>query len=197
MFDLFWTVPGFVVLLLPGLVIAAAVVIDDGWPPLYAQERVGLHGRSFRLLKFRSMRRGSDHAGGHLTVGDDSRITRVGRVLRRTKLDELPQLLNVLRGEMSLVGPRPEVPEFVEKYSVEQRRVLELVPGITDPASLKYVDESSMLAMQEDPHAYYVQTIMPDKIHINLQYAERATMMSDFVVIIRTVFGRGRASRRV
>ena len=195
MFDLFWTVPGFVVLLLPGLVIGAAVVIDDGWPPLYAQERVGLHGRSFRLLKFRTMRSQSDWGDRHLTIGNDSRITRVGRVLRRTKLDELPQLLNVLRGEMSLVGPRPEVPEFVEKYSVEQRRVLELVPGITDPASLKYVDESSILAMQEDPHAYYVQTIMPDKIRISIDYAARATMISDFRVIMATVFGRDKTGR--
>lgn len=193
-FDLFWTVPGIILLLVPGLVVAAAVIIDDGWPPLYGQERVGLHGRSFRLLKFRTMRRQSDWGDRNLTIGNDSRITRVGRVLRRTKLDELPQLLNVLRGEMSLVGPRPEVPEFVEKYSVEQRRILEFLPGITDPASLKYVNESSMLALQEDPHAYYVQTIMPDKIRISIDYATRATIISDFRVIMATVFGCDKTS---
>lgn len=195
-FDLFWTLPGIVLLLVPGLVIAAAVVIDDGWPPLYAQERVGLHGRSFKLPKFRSMRKECDWTGGRLTVGTDSRITRVGRVLRRTKLDELPQLLNVLRGDMSLVGPRPEVPEFVQQYSLEQRDVLDLVPGITDPASIKYAGESDILALQADPRDYYVTTIMPDKIRISIQYAKRATMVSDFLVITETVLGWGRASRR-
>lgn len=195
-FDLFWTVPGIVLLLIPGLAIAAAVVIDDGWPPLYTQERVGLHGRSFKLLKFRSMRRTADRTGGHLTVGDDSRVTHVGRVLRRTKLDELPQLLNVLHGDMSLVGPRPEVPEFVQRYNTEQRCVLALVPGITDPASLKYADECSMLALQADPHEYYVKTIMPDKIRINMQYAERATIGSDFMVILETIFRRCGPARR-
>ena len=195
-FDLFWTLPGIVVLLVPGLIVAATVVIDDGWPPLYAQERVGLHGRLFKLLKFRSMRRAADRTGGHLTVGNDSRVTRVGRGLRRTKLDELPQLLNVVHGDMSLVGPRPEVPEFVQRYNADQRRVLELVPGITDPASIKYADESDVLALQADPHEYYVKTVMPDKIRINMQYAKRATIISDFVVILETVFGRGRVSRR-
>lgn len=195
-FDLFWTLPGIALLLVPGLAIAAAVVIDDGWPPLYAQERVGLHGRLFKLLKFRSMRRAADRTGGHLTVGNDSRVTRVGWGLRRTKLDELPQLLNVVYGDMSLVGPRPEVPEFVQRYNTDQRRVLELVPGITDPASIKYADESGVLALQADPHEYYVKTVMPDKIRINIQYATRATIMSDFVVIVKTIFGGGRASRR-
>jgi lipopolysaccharide/colanic/teichoic acid biosynthesis glycosyltransferase len=185
---MFWTLPGIVLLLVPGLAIAAAVVMDDGWPPLYAQERVGLHGRLFKLLKFRSMRRDSDRTGGQLMVGNDSRVTPVGRVLRRTKLDELPQLLNVLHGDMSLVGPRPEVPEYVQKYSLEQRRILELVPGITDPASIKYVDESSVLALQADPHDYYVKTVIPDKIRINMQYARRATVISDFVVVVRTIF---------
>jgi lipopolysaccharide/colanic/teichoic acid biosynthesis glycosyltransferase len=194
-FDLFWTLPGIVLLLVPGLAIAAAVVIEDGWPPLYAQERVGLHGQPFKLLKFRSMRSDCDRTAGHLTIGDDSRITRIGRVLREAKLDELPQLLNVLHGDMSLVGPRPEVPEYVEQYTTEQREVLELTPGITDPASLKYADESRTLALQCDPHEYYVMKIVPDKIRISLQYAEQATIISDFVVMIETVFGRGRGSR--
>ena len=195
-FDLFWTLPGIALLMIPGLAIAAAVVIDDGWPPLYAQERVGLHGRSFQLLKFRSMQRGSDRTGGRLTVGNDSRVTRVGRILRRMKLDELPQLLNVLHGDMSLVGPRPEVPEFVQKYNPEQRDILEVMPGITDPASIKYAHESSVLGLQANPREYYVKTVMPDKIRINMQYAERATIISDFVVVLETVFGRDRGSRR-
>ncbi len=193
-FDLFWTLPGIVLLLVPGLIVAAAIIIDDGWPPLYAQERVGLHGRPFTLLKFRSMRRACDSPNSLLTVGTDSRITGVGRVLRRTKLDELPQLLNVLRGDMSLVGPRPEVPEFVRQYSLEQRDILELLPGITDPASAKYADESDILALHANPHDYYMTTIMPDKIRISIEYARRATMSSDFLVIVETVFRRGRVS---
>ncbi len=189
-FDLVWTLPGVVLLLVPGLIIAAAVVMDDGWPPLYVQERVGLHGRSFGLLKFRSMQTGSDRAGGRLTVGDDHRITRVGRVLRRSKLDELPQLLNVLHGDMSLVGPRPEVSEYVRNYTPEQRSILEITPGITDPASLKYADESSLLALQEDPQGYYLKTVLPDKVRISVEYARKSTVASDFVVILKTVFGR-------
>jgi lipopolysaccharide/colanic/teichoic acid biosynthesis glycosyltransferase len=194
-FDLLWTLPGIALLLVPGFAIAAAVVVEDGWPPLYAQERVGLHGKPFKLLKFRSMRRDCDRTGGHLTIGDDSRITRIGRVLRKAKLDELPQLLNVLHGDMSLVGPRPEVPEYVEQYTTEQRDILELTPGITDPASLKYADESSVLALQSNPRECYVTKIVPDKIRISLQYAGQATVISDFVVMIETVFGRGRGSR--
>lgn len=195
-FDLVWTLPGVIFLLAPGLIIAATVVIEDGWPPLYVQKRVGLHGRSFGLLKFRSMRTGSDQAGGRLTVGEDHRITRVGRVLRRSKLDELPQLLNVLRGDMSLVGPRPEVLEYVRNYTPEQQSILEIMPGITDPASLKYADESSLLALQEDPQGYYLKTILPDKVRISVEYAGRATIASDFVIILKTVFGRSGGNRR-
>lgn len=195
-FDLFWTVPGVIILLVPGLVIATAVIIDDGWPPLYAQERIGLHGRPFTLLKFRSMHRGTDRRGPHLTVGDSGGVTRVGRILRRLKLDELPQLLNVLRGDMSLVGPRPEVPEYVREYTPHQREVLELVPGITGPASIKYVNESRILALHDDPRDFYLKTVMPDKIEISLQYGRECNVLSDFLIIMKTVFGRAKANGR-
>jgi lipopolysaccharide/colanic/teichoic acid biosynthesis glycosyltransferase len=130
---------------------------------------------------------GAERRGGQLTVEGDSRVTRLGRHLRRLKWDELPQLLNVLRGEMSLVGPRPEVARYVALYSEEERRVLDLVPGITDPASIRYRDEERVLACCPDPERAYVASIMPEKIRLNLQYAARATARSDLVVLLRTL----------
>jgi len=170
-----------------GLVVAAAVRLGDGGPAFFRQERVGRGGRRFRMWKFRTMTVGSERSGRHLTVSGDARITRVGAVLRRTKLDELPQLLNVLRGEMSLVGPRPEVPRYVAFYNAEQRPVLRLTPGITDPASLRYRDESEELSGSAEPERMYVERIMPEKIRLNLAYAARATWRSDLGVIWATV----------
>ena len=153
----------------------------------FGQERVGRYGTSFRMWKFRTMVVGAERKGRQLTVGADPRITRVGRWLRRFKLDELPQLLNVLRGEMSLVGPRPEMPRFVALYSDAQRAVLDLVPGITDPASIRYRDEASELARAADPENCYIEEIMPEKIRLNLQYAAHATPWSDVLVVLSTV----------
>ena len=130
---------------------------------------------------------GAEKLGGQITIGRDSRITRVGRWLRAWKLDELPQLLNVARGEMSLVGPRPEVSRYVALYNDEQRKVLDLVPGITDPASIRYRDEASVLERASDPERAYLEEVMPDKIRINLQYAERANVWSDIGVLAQTV----------
>ncbi len=169
------------------LAIALAVWLGDRGPVLYRQERVGRGSRPFTMLKFRSMVTGADRKGRLVTVGGDERVTPVGRWLRRLKLDELPQLLNVLRGEMSLVGPRPEVQRYVDLYTAEQRLVLELVPGITDPASIKYRDEETVLAGYDDPDRAYVEVIMPDKIAINLSYAARATVLSDLAVILKTL----------
>lgn len=167
--------------------VAAAIAVTDGWPVLFRQERVGRDGRPFRLWKFRTMVTDAAQRGRQITVGADPRITRVGRWLRAMKLDELPQLVNVLRGEMSLVGPRPEVPRYVALYTPAQRAVLALVPGITDPASLRYYDESRVLAGAADPEQLYVDEIMPEKIRLNLEYAARATAWSDLVVIVATV----------
>ena len=125
--------------------------------------------------------------GPPITIGDDHRITPLGAVLRRAKLDELPQLLNVIKGEMSLVGPRPEVSEYVRFYTPEQRRVLDLVPGMTDPASIKYALESDLLGKSQDPHADYINEIMPDKIRMNLGYAASADLWTDFLVILKTL----------
>lgn len=167
------------------LATALAILLHDGGPVFFRQERIGRDGRPFLLWKFRTMRRVA--SGQLLTVAGDPRITRLGRFLRLTKLDELPQLWNVLRGEMSLVGPRPEVRQYVERYSSDQRRVLDLTPGITDPASLTYSDEESVLGSFADPELAYMERILPDKIRLNLDYAAQATVLSDVMLISRTI----------
>jgi lipopolysaccharide/colanic/teichoic acid biosynthesis glycosyltransferase len=184
--DLLLALAGLAVLW-PLLLLAALwVKLDSPGPMLFNQERVGRHGRSFRIHKFRTMR--DDPAPGRqITVGADPRITRSGRWLRAAKLDELPQLFNVLKGEMSFVGPRPEVPRYVAFYTAEERRVLELRPGITDLASIKYRNESEILARAADPERAYVDEVMRDKLRINLEYAARAGLWADLGVILKTL----------
>lgn len=160
---------------------------EDGGPVFFRQERVGLGGRRFRIWKFRSMVTDAEGLGTQLTTARDTRITRVGAWLRRRKLDELPQLLNVLAGEMSIVGPRPEVPKYVDLYTEDQRRVLALKPGITDVASIAFADESALLGCVPEPEGYYLQCIVPAKIRLNLQYAEHASPLRDLSVIIDTI----------
>ncbi|HEX2203616.1 MAG TPA: sugar transferase, partial [Longimicrobium sp.] len=174
------------------LVLGGLVWLDDRGPVFFRQERVGKDGKPFRMWKFRTMRVDAEKVGPQLTVGADPRITRVGRWLRKTKVDELPQLLNVLSGEMSLVGPRPEVPRYVAMYTPEQRRVLSLMPGITDPASIRYRDESAVLAEADDPERTYVEEVMPEKIRLNLDYAARSSVLSDTAVILKTILPIGR-----
>jgi len=169
------------------LIIAILIKAEDGGPVFFRQVRVGKGGKHFRIWKFRTMVVDAEHKGGLITVGRDPRVTKVGYWLRKAKLDELPQLFNVLRGEMSLVGPRPEVPRYVGFYSEEQRRVLELKPGITDPASILYRNENDLLDGVPDPEKVYVEQIMPDKIRLNLEYAARASFWSDLGVILRTL----------
>jgi lipopolysaccharide/colanic/teichoic acid biosynthesis glycosyltransferase len=175
-------------LLWPLLVLLALLIkLDDGGPVFFRQTRVGYVGRPFRIWKFRTMAPHPAAGANPLTVGDDPRVTRIGGWLRRLKLDELPQLINVLRGEMSLVGPRPELPCYVARYNEVERRVLELVPGITGEASVQYRNESAVLARAPDPERTYVEAIMPDKIRLSVAYAERATVWTDFLLITRTV----------
>jgi len=195
-FDLIFTVPGLIVLPPFFIIIALWIKLDSQGPVFYRQERMGRDGAIFKIYKFRTMIVNVDKIGREITVGDDPRITRSGHVLRKYKLDEFPQLINVLKGEMSLVGPRPEVKKYVDMYTPEQLDVLKLMPGITDPASIKYRNENELLAATRDaegfnidPEYVYVNEIMPDKIKINLEYAERASVMSDFATIIRTIFG--------
>ncbi len=170
------------------LVLAFAVRVSSGPPVLFVQERVGRRGRPFRLLKFRTMRQGSD-SGLLITGSGDPRVTRVGRFLRATKLDELPQLVNLLRGEMSLVGPRPEVPRYVEDYSADQRRILEARPGLTDPATILFRNEESLLGSVEDTRKerYYREEILPVKLAMNQEYLERASLPYDMLLVMRTL----------
>lgn len=149
----------------------------------YCQQRVGKDGRMFDLYKFRSMRTGSDKKGLITVGGHDSRITRMGYFIRKYKIDELPQLWNVLKGDMSLVGPRPEVKKYVDLYTEEQRRVLSVRPGITDYASIEYVDENEILGKAEDPDKVYVEEIMPAKIKLNMRYIENRNLNEYFKII--------------
>jgi lipopolysaccharide/colanic/teichoic acid biosynthesis glycosyltransferase len=161
--------------------------MDDGGPVFYRQLRVGQDGRPFKILKFRTMSVGAESAGPAITASGDRRVTRVGAVLRSSKLDELPQLWNVLRGEMSIVGPRPEVPRYVALYTPEQRVVLRLRPGITDEASVQFKDEERLLARAPDPEEFYLEHCVPRKIELNLAYGRRANVLRDLVVIWRTI----------
>ena len=169
------------------LLIALAIWIDDPGPVFYRQVRVGRNGKTFRIFKFRSMVMDADKKGLAITVGRDSRITRVGAVLRKTKLDELAQLLNVLLGQMSFVGPRPEVPKYVELYTPYQRQVLLVRPGITDYASIAYRNENDLLAGAPNPEAMYIEQIMPDKIELNMNYLREISPLADIRLILKTI----------
>jgi len=176
------------------LVIAVVVKLDSPGPVFFRQERVGRHGRPFRIHKFRTMADGADRTGPALTVGADRRITRVGHFLRRTKLDEIAQFIDVLQGTMSLVGPRPEVPRYVARYPAALRdKVLSVRPGITDLASLHYRDEGELLARSSDPEREYLEVIMPTKLRWAAEYVDRAGVVTDFRIIgrtLKTLFGR-------
>lgn len=170
------------------LLIAAGIRISSPGPVFFRQLRVGKQGRLFWLLKFRSMRISAERSGPRITAAHDPRVFPVGRIIRRWKLDELPQMLNVLQGEMSLVGPRPDLPEFCDTLDSDRRRVLDLRPGVTGAATLAYRDEEKMLAEQGDRNIthYYIATLYPEKIRLDLEYARRATFLSDLEILART-----------
>ena len=179
---------GVALLLLAPLLLVTALLIklDSPGPVFFRQQRVGRAGRLFRIHKFRTMV--AEAPGLQITVGDDPRITRSGRWLRRTRVDELPQFVDVLLGHMSLVGPRPEVPRYVALYPAELReRALAVRPGITDPASLAYIDENAVLAKAADPEREYVEVILPAKLRCAVEYAETATLWTDLRVLAHTL----------
>ena len=169
------------------LILAVLIKLDSSGPVLFRQERVGQGFTPFRIYKFRTMAADRANEGLCITGRNDARITRVGQWLRATKLDELPQLLNVLIGDMSLVGPRPEVRHYVELFRSEYERLLSIRPGMTDLASLKYRDEGDVLAQVEDPEAEYVTRILPDKIELGNLYLQRASLRFDLSLILKTV----------
>jgi lipopolysaccharide/colanic/teichoic acid biosynthesis glycosyltransferase len=166
---------------------ACAIKTESCGPVLFHQERVGQGGRLFTVLKFRTMRIGSEPDALRITVAGDLRVTKVGKWLRKTKLDELPQLLNVLRGDMSLIGPRPEVPEYVRFYNKAQRFVLQVKPGITGPASLAFIDEEEVLKESSDPEWFYRTTLMPHKLEIDLEYCKGVCFVSDLQIAYKTL----------
>lgn len=186
-FDILFSLLG-ILLLSPLFVILCLVICAESkGGAFYIQERIGLNGKPFGLYKFRSMRIGSD-SEGLLTIGErDNRITRIGYFMRKTKMDELPQLLNVLKGDMSLVGPRPEVRKYTDLYTEEQRRVLSVRPGITDYASIEYVHENELLSQAEDPERMYIEKVMPDKIKLNMKYLDHYTVGEYFKIIFLTL----------
>jgi lipopolysaccharide/colanic/teichoic acid biosynthesis glycosyltransferase len=188
LFDLLGAAVSLVLLAPLMAAIALAIRLDSRGPALFRQERVGRHGRLFRIHKFRTTSADAAQGGSLITVGADPRITRVGAALRRHRLDELPQLIDVLKGDMSLVGPRPEVPRYVALYPPGMKeRVLSVRPGITDPASLEFMDEGERLASAADPEREYVEVILPRKLSRAADYAGHATLATDLRVIGRTL----------
>ena len=188
LFDLILSSLGLLVLAPVLLLIALAVKLDSPGPVFFRQERVGRFGRPFRIHKFRTMRHDPVGQGPQITVGADRRITRVGAVLRQTKLDELAQLIDVWQGTMSLVGPRPEVPRYVAQYPADLRdKVLSVRPGITDIASIEYRDESAVLARAQDPEHAYVHEVLPHKLALAASYVDQASLWLDIKLIVRTI----------
>lgn len=187
LFDIVFSLLGLLILLPFFILIALAVALSSKGGVFYMQERVGKNNKNFRLFKFRTMRSGSDKKGLLTVGGRDPRITALGYYLRKYKLDELPQLLNVLLGSMSFVGPRPEVRKYVDLYTPEQLRVLSVKPGITDYASLEYFSENELLARSSDPEATYIKEVMPAKLELNKKYIAEAGILTDLTLIFRTL----------
>lgn len=187
LYDFFFSAAGLLVLSPLLLLIAIAVKAMDGGPVIFRQLRAGQGGRLFYIWKFRTMVVDADRAGLQVTRGGDARITPLGRILRGTKLDELPQLWNVVKGDMSLVGPRPEVPQYVERYTPVQRQVLELKPGITDVATLAFHNEEELLRSAKDVEQFYLSHCVPQKIELNLRYASGANLWRDSQIILWTI----------
>ena len=173
-------------LLSPALVlIASAVLLSSGRPVLYRQERIGLGGRPFRIIKFRSMVKDAERLAPNVSATHDPRVTRIGRSLRKYYLDELPQLFNVLKGEMSLVGPRPETPEYVARYLPEEWQVLTVRPGIAGPSTLAFMDEADALDRAQDPESFYVTTVLHQRVQLDLQYLTRRSLTYDVGLLMR------------
>jgi lipopolysaccharide/colanic/teichoic acid biosynthesis glycosyltransferase len=177
------------------LVVMLAVVIESAGNPFYGGWRVGKGGRKFRMWKFRTMMTGADRVGTAITTRRDPRITKVGWFLRATKIDELPQFINLLIGDLTLIGPRPEAPEFVEKYTAEQRQILDVKPGITGPTQLQYtILEAEVVPDGQDAERFYVEQVMDKKLRLDLEYISKRTFISDCRVVLQTVALMARAA---
>lgn len=185
-FDRFMALIGLLVLFLPLLIIGILIKIDSKGPMFFMQWRIGRGGKPFRICKFRTMKDQAE--GDSITTADDPRVTCMGHWLRHSKVDCLTELVNVLIGQMSFVGPRPDVPGYADQLQGDDRRILQLRPGITGPASIKYRDEEELLAQQADPKTYNDTVIWPDKVKINLDYLDHWTFLGDIQLIFKTVF---------
>jgi lipopolysaccharide/colanic/teichoic acid biosynthesis glycosyltransferase len=188
LFDLCAAFAGLILLLPAFVIIAILIKVKMPGPVFFRQQRVGQHGKLFTMVKFRTMK--VNHGGSTVSVKGESRITPLGAILRKYKLDELPELWNVLQGDMSLVGPRPDVPGYADQLEGEDRRILLLKPGITGPASLKYSNEEELLALQPDPIRFNNEVIYPDKVRINLKYLENWSLGLDLKIVLYTVLGK-------
>lgn len=188
LFDIIASLIGIILLLPFFIVICIAMIVSCGFPLFYLQTRVGKNGKDFKLFKFRTMHLDADKKGLLTVGGRDPRVTSIGYYLRKYKLDELPQLFNVLFGTMSLVGPRPEVRKYVELYTKEQQLVLSVKPGITDFASLEYINENDLLAKSDNPEKTYIDEIMPAKLDLNAKYIQQQGILVDFKIILKTIF---------
>ncbi len=187
LFDIFFSLIGILILFPILFLISLLIIIDSKGGIFFKQIRVGKRNKDFKILKFRTMKTDSEKKG-FLTIGNkDNRITKVGYYLRKYKLDEFPQLLNVLKGDMSIVGPRPEVRKYVDMYNEQQLKVLSVRPGLTDFASIEYINESELLSMSDKPEETYINEIMPAKLNINLNYIEKKSFLTDCTIIIKTL----------
>ena len=187
LFDIIASLIGIIILLPFFIVICTVMVVSCGFPLFYLQTRVGRNGKDFKLFKFRTMHLDADKKGLLTVGGRDPRVTSIGYYLRKYKLDELPQLFNVLFGTMSLVGPRPEVRKYVDLYTKEQQQVLSVKPGITDFASLEYINENDLLAKTDKPEKTYIDEIMPAKLALNAKYIKQQGLLVDFKIILNTI----------
>lgn len=187
LFDFLCSLIGLIILSPVLIIVSILIKLDSSGPVLFKQVRVGKDEKPFKILKFRTMVVDAEKRGKQITVGQDSRITRVGSFLRKYKLDELPQLINVFVGDMSLVGPRPEVPKYTQYYTKEQKRIFEVRPGITDYASIKYRNENEILGKSEDPEKTYIEEVMQDKLNINFEYIDKRSVIEDIFIIFNTI----------
>lgn len=192
-FDILVSFFGLILLFPLFIVVAIFVKIDSKGPIFFSQERIGKDFKPFRILKFRTMVQTKD--GPFITAANDQRITRIGKYLRRYKIDELPQLFNVLKGDMSLVGPRPEIKRYVDLFESEYRTILKVRPGITDPASIRYSNEEIILSQSPDYEGLYIKKILPEKINLSIEYIKNHNMIIDIMIILKTIFKIGNSKR--
>lgn len=187
LFDIFFSLFGLILCLPLFIIVSILIKLDSRGPIFFIQERIGKNLRTFKVYKFRTMKHNPDVNSPKITIACDSRITSIGKFLRKYKIDELPQLFNVLKGEMSFVGPRPEVKEYVELYESDYQRLLRIRPGITDPASLRFSDEEAILSLSENWEEEYKKRILPEKIALSLSYVENHNIIKDLKLIFKTI----------